>query len=111
MARANTLGDDVPAYDIDLDATRPIKGGAFNLVRRRRPEHDTLIVERVGTTPAQYRDGWTAPSARSETAIPRSTTGTGPAPPVRHRSITRGPRTPRSPLFHNPASSSNCGTV
>lgn len=65
---------------------------------------------RVGTTPAQYRDGWTAPSARSETAIPRSTTGT-PAPPVRHRSITRGPRTPRSPLFHNPASSSNCGTV
>ncbi len=66
---------------------------------------------RVGTTPAQYRDGWVAQSAGSERTIRLS----GPArtpivgPDSRRGSATS--RTPRSPQSHSTASPSSCGTV
>jgi AraC-like DNA-binding protein len=65
---------------------------------------------RFGTTPAQYREGWTALSAASETTSRMFANRTGPAASDRHRSRPPAPRAPRSPQFQN-AASSNCGTV
>jgi N-carbamoyl-D-amino-acid hydrolase len=48
VAVASTLDDELLAYDIDLDATKPIKETIFNFAKHRRPEHYKLIVERVG---------------------------------------------------------------
>jgi N-carbamoyl-D-amino-acid hydrolase len=48
VAVASTLDDELLAYEIDLDATKPIKETIFNFAKHRRPEHYKLIVERVG---------------------------------------------------------------
>jgi len=48
LASASTLEDELLAYEIDLDATKPIKETVFNFAKHRRPEHHRLIVERTG---------------------------------------------------------------
>jgi len=51
LASASTLEDELIAYEIDLDATKPIKETVFNFAKHRRPEHYRLIVERTGALP------------------------------------------------------------
>jgi predicted amidohydrolase len=51
VAVASTLGDELLSYEIDLDATKPVKDTVFNFARHRRPEHYTLITERTGAVP------------------------------------------------------------
>ena len=51
LAVASTLGDELLAYEIDLDACTPIKDTVFNFAKHRRPEHYKLIVERTGAVP------------------------------------------------------------
>jgi len=51
VASAATLGDELLAFEIDLDACAPIKNTIFNFAKHRRPEHYKLIVERVGAEP------------------------------------------------------------
>ncbi|HLI11962.1 MAG TPA: N-carbamoyl-D-amino-acid hydrolase [Alphaproteobacteria bacterium] len=51
VAVASTLEDELLAYEIDLDATTPIKETVFNFAKHRRPEHYRLIVERIGAVP------------------------------------------------------------
>ena len=48
LASASTLEDELLAYEIDFDATKPIKETVFNFAKHRRPEHYRLIVERTG---------------------------------------------------------------
>ena len=51
VAVADTLDDELLAYEVDLDATKPIKETIFNFAKHRRPEHYKLIVERIGAIP------------------------------------------------------------
>ncbi|MCC7275250.1 MAG: N-carbamoyl-D-amino-acid hydrolase [Alphaproteobacteria bacterium] len=51
VAVASTLGDELLAYTMDLDATAPIKNTIFNFARHRRVEHYGIIVEQTGAIP------------------------------------------------------------
>ncbi|HKJ00545.1 MAG TPA: N-carbamoyl-D-amino-acid hydrolase [bacterium] len=51
VAQARTSGDELIAYDCDLDAGRYIRDTTFNFAKHRRIEHYTLITERTGEIP------------------------------------------------------------
>lgn len=48
VAVAQSLGDELLSYTVDLDATVPIKTTVFNFAAHRRTEHYGMIVERTG---------------------------------------------------------------
>lgn len=67
---------------------------------------------RVGTTPAQYRDGWLTQFAERGRTTPAFATAVGPIiASDRWRPASQASPTPRSPRSHNAASLSSCGTA
>jgi predicted amidohydrolase len=51
VAQARTHGDELIAYDCDLNAGRTLRETTFNFAKHRRIEHYTLITERTGEIP------------------------------------------------------------
>jgi AraC-like DNA-binding protein len=66
--------------------------------------------QRLGTTPAQYRDGWTKNNVRTEQKLRTHSTNVVAIPCESRRRPQRPLRLPRSPRSHNAPSNSNCGT-
>jgi predicted amidohydrolase len=48
LAKARTEGDEVVVATVDLDYSEPYRQSVFNFDAHRRPEHYSLIVDRVG---------------------------------------------------------------
>jgi AraC-like DNA-binding protein len=67
--------------------------------------------QRLGTTPAQYRDGWTKNDVRTEQKLTAHSTNVVAIACDSRRRPQRPHRLPRSPRSHNAPSNSNCGTM
>ena len=48
LAKARTEADEVVVAEVDLDYSQPYRESVFNFEAHRRPEHYSLIVDRVG---------------------------------------------------------------